>query len=246
MSIGIINLESCTPCGLYLRAVGGVLVGGGDVTNMLAWIAAYNIDTVPWGSLWTGNFLSPSENPTPPTCPSGGCSGGGIGGALTGSQNQLRALDSIYGPPCTVYPSGVPVAYRAQALLPFPTAYYIIAWGIPMDASLSLTCGSPAFWVAQGCIYPKQPDDQYPMVVDLDIPDDTLDASILVQNYYIGLITPGAGWSNMNGPQFAVQQDLAGMTAVNIGMNGFGPNWNPSAVCHASVEPSTSDPFIGP
>jgi hypothetical protein len=108
-----------------------------------------------------------------------------------------------------------------------------------MNASLSASCGSPAFWVAQGCIYPQQPDDNYPMIVDLPIPDDSLDTSVLAQNYYIGIIQPGAGYSSMNGPSFAVQQDLAGMTASNSHMNGFGPNWNPSAVCYASPE----DPF---
>jgi len=236
MSIGTLTLSpTCLPCGYYLRAVGGVLVGAGDTTNMLAWINGYDITAVAWGALQTGNFTSPSQT-SPPTQ-----SGGGIVGVLTGSQNELNALNAGQSPPCTISASGTPVAYRAQALLPFPTAYYIIAWGGPMDSSLSETCGSPAFWVAQGCIYPQQADDQYPMIVDLPIPDDTIDDAVLVQNYYIGIIQPGAGYSNMNGPQFAIQQDLTGMTAANSHMNGFSPNWNPNALCDASPE----DPFTG-
>jgi len=245
MSIGILNLQGCASCALQLRAVGAELIGGGDVTNMLEWIAAYPIQDVPWGAIQTGFFLSPTEKPAAPTCPSGGCSGGPIAGALTGSQNELRYLNNEQVPPCTISPSPDPIAYFAQALLPFPTAYYVIAWGGPMDASLSAECGQPVFWVAQGCTYPQQPDDQYPMVVDLPIPDDSLDSSILVQNYYIGLIVPGSGYNSINGPLFAQQQDLAGMTASTSNMNGFGPNWNPSAICGNSAAPSLDDPFTG-
>ena len=245
MSIGILNIQGCAACQLQLRAVGAELVGGGDVTYMLSWIAGYPIQDVPWGSLWTGYFLSPAEDPTPPTAPSGGASGGPIAGALTGSQNALSYLNNEQGPPCTISPAADPVAYRAQALLLFPTAYYIIAWGGPMDASLSAECGQPVFWVAQGCIYPQQPDDSYPMIVDLPIPDDTLDTSILVQNYYIGIITPGSGYNSINGPLFAQQQDLAGMTAATSNMNGFGPNWNPSATCYNTASPGLADPFTG-
>jgi hypothetical protein len=206
---------------------------------MLAWIKAYDINNVPWGAIQTGYFLAPSE-----TSPSSQ-SGGPIAGALTGSQNALNYLNNEQGPPCTISGAADPVAYFAQALLPFPTAYYIIAWGGPMDANLSAACGQPVFWVAQGCIYPQQSDDQYPMIVDLPIPDDSLDASILVQNYYIGIITPGAGYSSMNGPLFAVQQDLAGMTPTTSNMNGFGPNWNPNAICSNTASPSLADPFTG-
>jgi hypothetical protein len=239
MSIGIINLQACTPCGLYLRAIGAELVGGGDTTNMLAWIAAYDINNVPWGAIQTGYFLAPSE-----TLPSSQ-SGGPIAGALTGSQNQINYLNNEQSPPCTITQDSDPSAYFAQALLPFPTAYYIIAWGGPMDASLSAECGQPVFWIAQGCIYAQQSADNYPMIVDLPIPDDTLDNSIQVQNYYIGLIQPGAGYSSINGPSFAVQQDLAGMTAISANMNGFGPNWNPSATCYNTASPSLADPFTG-
>jgi hypothetical protein len=237
MSIGTLTLTpgGCIACGYYLRGVGGVLVGGGNPANMVDWINAYDMDTLAWNSLQTGNFTAPSQT-TPPTQ-----SSGGISGAITGSQNQLRTLTSTQAPPCTITDDNPPVAYRAQALLPFPTAYYIIAWGLPMDAALSASCGDPAFWVAQGCIYPQQADDKYPMIVELQIPDDTIDSSILVQNYYLGIIQPGSGYNSMNGPLFAMQQDLAGATAASLNMNGLGPNWNPSAVCDASPD----DPFTG-
>jgi hypothetical protein len=228
-----------------LRVAGAILIGGGDITNMIAWIEAFDITTVPWGNYNTGNFTSPSQT-TPPTQ-----SSGLIAGAFTGSVNQLKGLDVRQSPPgCTIAASGTPNAYRAQAYLPTPTAYYIVAWGDPMDASLSETCGNPAFWVAQGCNFEQEEEAVYPMIVDLPIPDDTLDASILVQNYYLGIITPGAGYNNMNGPLFAEQQDLIGMgapgyTLNSVGMNGFGPNWNPAAVCANTISPSDVDPFTG-
>src|SRR5580658_6917447 len=184
---------------------------------MLAWIAAYDINKVPWGAIQTGYFLAPSE-----TSPSSQ-SGGPIAGALTGSQNALSYLNNEEGPPCTTSPAADPVAYFAQALLPFPTSYYIIAWGGPMDASLSAQCGQPVFWVAKGGIYTPTAGDEFPLIVDLPIPDDTLDGSVLVQNYYLGIITPGVGYTSMNGPLFALQQDLAGMTPATSNMNGFGP-----------------------
>jgi hypothetical protein len=255
MSIGLLNLQGCAGCALQLRAAGAILVGGGNTTNMLAWVAAYDITTVPWGALNTGNFTSPSQT-TPPTQ-----SGGSIAGALSGSQNQLHALNTSQPSspgPCTIGDDGDPVVYRAQALLPFPTAYYIMAWGVPMDSALSATCGAPAFFAAQGCIYPQQPDINYPMIVDLPIPDDTLDSSILVQNYNLGLITPGAGYSNGNGSLFAVEQDLNWGAAGHvcgfgdttpvcspIGMNGLGPNWNNTAICFNTATPSAVDPFTG-
>ncbi len=186
----------------------------------------------------------PKQNPIP-SVPGGPIQTGPIGGALTGSQNALRFLNNEQSPPCSISGAADPVCYRAQALLPFPTAYYIIAWGGPMDASLSAECGQPVFWVAQGCIYSQQSGDQYPMIVDLPIPDDNLDGSILVQNYYMGIITPGAGYNSMNGPLFAQQQDLAGMTPVTANMNGFGPNWNPSVICYSTAAPSLADPFTG-
>jgi hypothetical protein len=232
-----IQFPNPSPTTLQLRGVGAVLVGGGDINNMVKWIQDYPIYEVAWGALFTGNFTDPSQT-TPPTT-----SSGPIGGALTGSQNELNYLDNEQGPPCTIYPSPDPVAYRVQALLPLPTAYYIIAWGGPMDASLSAECGQPVFWVAKGCIVPQQADDRYPMIVDLPIPNDTLDDAIQVQNYYIGIITPGAGYSSMNGPALAVQQDLTGCTAASLNMNGLGPNWNPSAIGSLSTYPSWVDPF---
>jgi len=256
VSIGTINLSGCAPpggCGdcsagpnvPTLRGIGAVLVGGGDTTNMLDWIANYvanDINNIPWGALVTGNFTAPSQT-SPPTQ-----SNGPIGGALTGSQNELHYLNNEQGPPCTIYPASDPVAYFVQAYLPTPTAYYIIAWGGPMDASLSAECGQPVFWVARGCIFAQQANSaEYPMIVDLPIPDDTLDTSIQVQNYYIGIITPGAGYSSINGPSLAVQQDLTGVTAASLNMNGLGPNWSSSIAnpCYSTIAPSTADPFTG-
>jgi hypothetical protein len=248
-------------CGLstpMLRAIGAEFLGSvseaSDYNNMVEWV--YNfvssgaIDLIPWGSVQTGLFYEKTQ--TSPTS----TQNGPISGVLTGSQNELWIASStapnytLSNPPCYALPAaaddGAPgVVYFAQAYLPTPTAYYIIAWGGPTDASLSAECGQPVFWVSSGCIFPQQADDQYPMIVDLPIPDYSLDTSILVQNYYIGIITPGAGYSSMNGPSFAVQQDLTGVTAASLNMNGLGPNWASSIAnpCYAATSPSLNDPF---
>jgi len=249
---------ACSKPELALRAVGGEFLGAvseaSDYNNMVEWIYDYvqsgAINGLPWGTLKTGLFYTKTQtNPT-------SIQSGPISGVLTGSQNELWIASSttpnftFSSPPCYALPAAADdaapgVAYFAQAYLPTPTAYYIIAWGGPTAASLSAECGQPVFWVSSGCIFPQQPDDQYPMIVDLPIPDYALDTSILVQNYYIGIITPGAGYSSMNGPSFAVQQDLTGVTAASLNMNGLGPNWAGSIAnpCYATTYPSLNDPF---
>lgn len=267
---GIIFGHGCNyvPCPTSnLRAVTGTFTGAvtdhSSYENMIAWIEAFDITSIPWGAEWDTYFFDASH--TTPDSQNGGPM------VYTGSVNSLWIPSSTTpnytagAPPCYILPiaafDGSPgLVVKAQAILQKPTKYCIIAWGSPTDASLSATCGDPDLWVAQGCIYPQQADSAYPMIVDLPIPYYLLDASVSVVNYYIGFITPGAGYNSMNGPTLAVEQDLnwgppgseftSGVTCPGLNgcatdMNGIGPNWNQNAICYSTTYPSTVDPFTG-
>ena len=77
MSIGIIT-GPCIACAYNIRAIGAQLEGGGDTTNMVNWVNAYDITTVDWGNYHQGNFTDPSQTTPPGTsdtsCGSGACS----------------------------------------------------------------------------------------------------------------------------------------------------------------------------
>jgi hypothetical protein len=227
---------SCASIGLSLRLIGfeSTMNVAGDQTNMLNWAANYNIDSVAWGEQWTGYFTSYDQT-EPPTQSGGPATGQG------GSYNYLDGCSGT-GPPCTVAHTSTPSAFRAQAYLPTPTAYYIVGIGNgpPCDSG-------PSYWLGVGCIFPQLADSNYPMIVDLPTPDDLVDDYIFVQQYYIGIITPGAGYSYINtGVPFAVQQDL-NFTAAQVNMLGLGTNWAASIAnpCYATPQPSIADPFTG-
>ena len=279
MSIGSLSVSSGSGCGCNcelwpaLRFVAAQLNadsypgGASDFDNALGWIAGYDITTIPWGGYINGLFSNAGQTEPPST------QTGPSLDAYYGSQNFINALNAEQAPPCTVAFAPIygdfPSAARGQAYIPFPTAYYIMAWGTPTDAALSLSCGSPDFWIAQACKFAQQPDDQYPMIVDLPIPDDTLDGSVFVQNYFIGIITPGIGYGSVNGPSFndfnadnlwapgnagpTILQDLdwgtpgssTGGQLAALNMNGLGPNFNSAATCANTVSPSKVDPFTG-
>jgi hypothetical protein len=78
MPIGTFFSFNCISCAYQIRSIGAQLPGGGDTTNMVNWVNAYDITTVPWSDYHQGNFTDPSQT-TPPTtsdtsCASGACS----------------------------------------------------------------------------------------------------------------------------------------------------------------------------
>jgi hypothetical protein len=232
----------CMPCAYAIRSIGAELDPGGDFTNMVNWVNAYDITTVPWGTTRTGYFISPSAT-TPDGTPADIPSEGGAG--YPTNLTQCVTFNEDYTACVGNQPCPLPIVYRSQFYIPFPTAYYVLAYGTSISASGYADCGAGGTWISAGCIYPQQAADQYPMIVDLPIPDSTYwdseDPTIQVQYYWLGIIDPGATLPGAG--VFAVNMtpipNLTSLTPDNAGVTGFGSGWNPNQVCYGNV----NDPF---
>jgi len=233
---------ACVPCAYQIRSVAAFLESGTDFTNIINWVNAYDITTIPWGTYLQGTFTTSSA-----TTPDAGtatvpCTGGtGYPINLTscvGWNEDFTACVTGAACPTTL-------VARSQFFLPVPTAYYVIAYGtsISLVPEEYLNCGEGGTWLAQGCISPQQADSDYPLIVDLPIPDNSLDDTIQVQYYWLGIIKPGTGYGGEGGifeDNMQVIQDL-NFTAEQAAVAGFGAAWNPSQVCDATPD----DPFTG-
>ena len=140
-----------------------------------------------------------------------------------------------------------PLVQRTQCLIPVPTAYYVVAYSTSISAApLEFrSCGEGGDWFSMGCIYPQQSSSDYPLTVDLPIPDNTLDPTILVQNYYLGIIQPGATipGSGVLSAEITILPNLSSLTPSNAGVAGFGPSWAGSISTPCDATPD--DPFDG-
>jgi len=241
MSIGALGY-GCITCAYQIRSIGGQLVGGGDTSNMVAWVNAFDITTVPWGIYRQGNFTDPSQT-SPPGTSDGNCSAG-----VCSPQNGLLCV----GPAdedgnCTIVACATPLVQRSQYFIPFPIAYYVIAYGTSISAAPldERACGEGGDWFSMGCIYPIQDATDYPLLVDLPIPDNTLDATILVQGYYLGIIVPGSTipGGGVLSQEISYLPNLSSLTPSNAGVAGFGASWagSISASCYGPID----DPFTG-
>jgi hypothetical protein len=126
-------------------------------------------------------------------------------------------------------------------------AYYVIAYGTSISAAPlgERSCGEGGYWFSMGCIYPIQDASKYPLIVDLPIPDNTLDETILVQNYYLGIIQPGATipGGGVLSTEITFLPNLSSLTPSNAGVAGFGASWagSISTPCYGPID----DPFTG-
>jgi len=239
------NTVPCTGCqptpqlrGVYFTSSMNV---AGDQTHMLNWLESYDIDSVPWGSWAYGQFSSYTEI-EPDTVVVAGSPPPNVWGTF----NFLQGCSGS-GPPCAIANTSSPGASIAQAYLPTPTPYYIVAVG---DAG---PCDSGAADVlAHGCIYPQQSSGDYPMIVNIPVPDNNLDNlavtvnGVFVYGYQIGLINSSASYANnMLGLAWVSEPDLDG-TAADYGVNEFGPNWATSILipCYGTIG-NDHDPFTG-
>ena len=236
----------CVNCGYQMRSVAAEIGAGGNMANCVDWVNSYDWTANPlaieWGQLVTAYF--PDETYTSYTgTPAVNAATSGLGYP----QNEAWTVQWNEGfTACVVTESAVggSIVAKSQFYLPLPTAYYVIAYGPDISNSETPDCGESANWFAQGCIYPQQADDQYPMIVDLPVPDPSLDDTILVQFYWLGPIAPGAplpphgifGSGNMS-----ILPNLTSITPANAGFTGKGPSWNPNQVCAGP----TVDPFNG-
>jgi hypothetical protein len=232
----------CISCAYQIRSIGAQLEGGGDATNIVNWVNDYDITTVAWGDYHQGNFTDPSQTSPPTTsdtsCTSGACS----------PQNGLLCV----GPAdedgnCTIVACDTPLVQRSQYLIPFAIAYYVIAYGTSISAAPveDRSCGEGGDWFSMGCIFGMESASDYPLTVDLPIPDNTLDDTILVQNYYLGIISPGASIpaSGVLSEEISILPNLTSLTPSNAGVAGFGSNWSASlsTACYGPMD----DPFTG-
>jgi hypothetical protein len=241
MAVPLLSSCGCVPCGFQLRSVGAELEPGGDFTNMVAWVNLPfpDIDTIPWGQCLTGGFTDPSH--TVPDGTAYNLCDGGVGYPTNLTQCVGFNEDGtacVGGQPCAV-----PTVYRTQFYLPFPTAYYVLAYGSSITASEYADCGGGGYWLSRGCIYPQQDDDQYPMIVELNIPESSLDDTIQVQFYFLGPITPGATIppEGIFVENMTPLPNLTSLTVENANVSGLGANWASSIAnpCYASP----GDPF---
>jgi hypothetical protein len=240
--IGTFLSYGCVPCAILQRSIGAQITGGGSTANMVAWVNAYDITTVPWGDYHQGNFTDPSQT-TPPTTSDFSCTSGACA-----PQNGLLCV----GAPdedgnCTIVDCPTPSVQRAQYLLPVPIAYFVIAYGTSISAAPldEQSCGEGGYWFSEGCIYPIQSASDYPLTIDLPIPDNTLDATILVQTYYLGIILPGATIpaGGVLSSAISILPNLSSLTPSNAGVSGFGASWAGSiaTACDGPID----DPFTG-
>jgi hypothetical protein len=160
---------------------------------------------------------------------------------------------------------------RCQVYIPEPTAYFVIAYGAystcvgeqnPDCISYCITnpfnCGR-GLDTSQACIYPQQSDDAYPLIVDLGIPDQSLDSEVVVNNYGFGLINSSSSyptsWCTGSGGQGYVDNGCSGISGFFQTMPGIayvsaypgscgcaGAMYNTGQVC---MSPS-GDPFGAP
>ncbi len=240
MTIAASSACGCANCGYMMRCVGAELGPGGDPTNIINWTNAYDITTVPWGNRLTGYFSDPGHT-SPDNLATNGCTSG-IG--YPENFTQCVGWNPDYTACVCCQPCSVPTVYKSQFYLPLPTAYYVIAYGTSINISPEPNCGQSVNWFARGCIYPQQSDDQYPMIVDLPIPDPTMDDTIQVQQYWLGIIQPGASlppYGIFGSGNMSILPDLASLTPTNGVFAGFGSSWNPSQTCDAPPD----DPFTG-
>ena len=239
MSIGVLSY-GCVTCAYQIRSVGGQLNGGGDPTNMVAWVNAYDITTVAWGDYHQGNFTDPSQT-SPPTTSDAACS--------TGACNPQNGLLCVGGPDgeghCTIVACTTPLVQRSQYLIPIAVPYYVIASGQSINQEGGACNGAGGSWFSMGCIFPAGSPGNYPLLVDLPIPDNTLDAAVLVQSYYLGIIVPGATipGGGVFSQEITILPNLSSLTPSNAGVPGFGPSWAGSI--SASCDGPIDDPFTG-
>jgi len=243
MSYPVISgaVGGCTTCAYQIRSVGGELEPGGDPTNIVNWTNAYDITTVAWGQCLTGYFTDPSHT-TPDSTGTNPCTGG-----VGYPENLTSCVGWNEGFTACTYPNAcaIPTVYRSQFLIVVPTAYYVIAYGndISNNPPEYRNCGEGGDWFASGCIYPLLADTSYPLIVDLPIPDNTLDTTIAVQYYWLGIIQPGASipGGGVFTTNMTILPNLSSLTPSNAGCAGFGPNWASSIAtpCDGPV----NDPF---
>jgi hypothetical protein len=173
-------------------------------TGMIAAVNAYDITTIPWGSIAVityepGGSTSVAVSPISAPAPWFPAQNYQYQAAPLRSSSLCSQILTwtTYGPGNNVFPNGASFS-RCQIYLPFPTAYYVIAYGGMLTATgqqnpsctFGLSCGYNS--VSQACIYAEQSSSDYPLIVDLAVPDQSLDSSVCVNNYYFGLITPGS------------------------------------------------------
>lgn len=246
MSLPLVSTCGCQPCAYKLRSVAGILPGGGDPTNMIAWVNGYNLSGLAWGALYCGSFSDPSHT-TPDSIvtyeqPTGSGVGQPFNATIVGVFNEGDG-----DPYCTTGDYAQPTVSRTQFYLPFPTAYYVLAFG-PDNIPDNSCANSGGNYLAAGCIYPQQADSNYPMIVELPIPDTTLDTgdggTVIVYGYYLGIIQSGKVYGDFNiGVNFTFLPDL-NFTLAEIeggGISGLGSNWSASIAnpCYAGPD----DPF---
>jgi hypothetical protein len=241
MLIGTLGY-GCIACAYQIRSIGAQLVGGGGTTNMVAWVNSYDITTVAWGDYHQGNFTDPSQT-TPPTTSDANC----VSGACSPQNGLLCVGPADEDGNCTIVNCATPLVQRTQYLIPIPIAYYVIAYGTSISAAPldERSCGEGGDWFSMGCIYPIQAASNYPLTVDLPIPDNTLDETILVQNYYLGIIVPGVAipGSGVLAAEITFLPNLSSLTPSNAGVAGFGASWAASigSPCYGPID----DPFTG-
>jgi hypothetical protein len=207
---------------------------------MVNWVNAYDITTVAWGDYIQGDFNDPSQ-----TTPVGGYSYYSCSSGLCSPSNELLCVINTLGSgPCDTAQCFTPQVQRSQYLIPVPTAYFVVAYGTNMQGTAAggPGCGSGGEWLSAGCVYPLQSAGNYPLLVDLPIPDNTMDTAILVQGYYLGIVVPGAPDPpyGILGSEISFVPDLTSLTPSTAGVAGFGPSWSPTT-CDASPD----DPFDG-
>jgi len=241
VSIGAFGY-GCVACAIQIRSIGAQLNGGGDAAHIVNWVNSYDITTVGWGDYHQGNFSNPSET-TPDSTSDADCSSGACS-----PQNYLVCVSSSDGGvTCDTAPCGTPMVNRTQYLIPVPLSYYVIAYGTSVSAAPPeyRSCGEGGDWFAIGCIFPAGSPGSYPLTVDLPIPDNTLDATILVQNYYLGIISPGATipGGGVLSEEITILPNLSSLTPSNAGVAGFGASWagSISTACQGPID----DPFTG-
>lgn len=238
MSIGILSSCGCVPCGNLIRSVGARLTPGGDTTNMLAWVNAFDLASIPWNT-GVGYDFSTAALTSPDTGPYSYGPYYATNGLYTVGYNE-----DYTG--CVVIDSSEGYVTRCQCYLPFPTAYWVIAYGPPVTVDgFTGPCGSGGYYLSRGCIFAEEEPADYPLTIDLPIPDTTLDDTILIYGYNLGIITPGAGFPE-SGPLagfFPILPSLSGLNGDNINASGFGPDWASSiaAPCNGPID----DPFTG-
>jgi hypothetical protein len=142
---------------------------------------------------------------------------------------------------------------RTQYFIPIPVGYYVIAYGTSISAAPldERSCGEGGDWFSMGCITAALSLDAYPLLVDLPIPDNTLDDTILVQNYYFGTIQAGAtipGGGVLSTP-WTILPDLSSLNPSNAGVAGFGASWAGSIASYCGGVNTDGDilgdPFTG-